>query len=363
MAAISAKRNDAIPALTGFRWLAATLVFLYHNRKYWREQLPDFFDHFLNEFHLGVSLFFILSGYLITHSYGAQPTRTVKAYTKYILQRAARVYPMYWIILVAYTLDPLFGNGQADLLLFTLAHGFSNQLNLHGISQAWSLTVEFSFYLLAPFLAAAYASSKTKGLASTLLIIGIFLGIGIVWKAINGNPRSFFSPLLFLINGTLAGQITLFLAGALVGMKTPSKWLHWLLSFKYKTSLGSLGVVLTMMLSICFQKTLYDQANLHLLGSLFQIGCIAFFGMIWIRGLIEEDTLQSRFFSSRILVLLGNASFIFYLIHISYVNIRIQKWTLLPDRNYLLLWIIACILYVLIERPLYQVAKNAIRKI
>lgn len=360
---MSPTRNDAIPALTGFRWLAATLVFLYHNRKYWRDQLPDFFDHVLNEFHLGVSLFFILSGYLITHSYGAQPTRSGKAYTKYILQRAARVYPMYWLILAAYTLDPLFGNGQLNPLLFTLAHGFSDQLNLQGISQAWSLTVEFSFYLIAPFLVATYTARKSNVLLLILLIFGLFAAVGMGWKAINGNPRSFFSPLLFLINGTLAGQIVLFLAGAFVGVNTTAKWTHWLLTLRHKTRVGSLGVLLTLILSSRFQKNLYDQANLQLLGSLFQIGCIGFFGMIWIRGLIEEDTRQSRFFGSRLLVLLGNASFIFYLIHISYVNIRLQKWTLLPDRNYLLLWMISCLLYLWIERPVYRLAKKAIRSI
>ncbi len=45
-------------ALTGLRALAVTLVFIYHNRKYWRGDLHPEIMRFINEFHAGVSIFF-----------------------------------------------------------------------------------------------------------------------------------------------------------------------------------------------------------------------------------------------------------------------------------------------------------------
>ena len=59
--------------------------------------------------------------------------------------------------------------------------------------------------------------------------------------------------------------------------------------------------------------------------------------------------------------LLGKASFAFYLIHISYVNIRIRQWTLLPDRNFALLWVVSILLYLLFEKPVNQVLRKWIR--
>lgn len=59
--------------------------------------------------------------------------------------------------------------------------------------------------------------------------------------------------------------------------------------------------------------------------------------------------------------LLGKASFAFYLIHISYVNIRIRHWVLLPDRNFVLLWVVSILLYLLFEKPVNQMLRKMIQ--
>ena len=50
--------------------------------------------------------------------------------------------------------------------------------------------------------------------------------------------------------------------------------------------------------------------------------------MILLAGLIYEKTQLQRILGSNFLVLLGNASFAFYLIHISYVNLKLKDWFL-----------------------------------
>jgi len=62
------------------------------------------------------------------------------------------------------------------------------------------------------------------------------------------------------------------------------------------------------------------------------------------------------------MILLGNASFVFYLIHISYANIRIRDYVLLPDRNFVLLWLISILIYLSIEKPIYQAVRRLTRK-
>ncbi|MBL7748680.1 MAG: hypothetical protein JNM19_14685, partial [Chitinophagaceae bacterium] len=64
------KRFDA---LTGFRCLAACLVFVYHNRKYWADAIHPELLRLFNEFHIGVALFFVLSGFLISYTYADAP--------------------------------------------------------------------------------------------------------------------------------------------------------------------------------------------------------------------------------------------------------------------------------------------------
>jgi peptidoglycan/LPS O-acetylase OafA/YrhL len=79
-------------------------------------------------------------------------------------------------------------------------------------------------------------------------------------------------------------------------------------------------------------------------------------------GLIVERTWLQRFLSTGVMVLLGNASYVFYLIHISYVNQKLKSWHFFPDRNFILLWLVAIAVYLLIERPVYEKMKALIKR-
>jgi peptidoglycan/LPS O-acetylase OafA/YrhL len=63
---ISKARAVQIPALTGIRAIAAYLVFFHH---YPIPQLVYGEMDFFREFHIGVTLFYVLSGFLITYRY------------------------------------------------------------------------------------------------------------------------------------------------------------------------------------------------------------------------------------------------------------------------------------------------------
>ena len=115
----------------------------------------------INEFHVGVSMFFVLSGFLLAYTYGQSPLNSRKSYGKYMIGRAARILPLYWLILTAYYLDPKFGKLNFSFLTYSLLHGYSNIWNLKGIAQSWSLSVEMTFYALLP-LENVVAGSRSK---------------------------------------------------------------------------------------------------------------------------------------------------------------------------------------------------------
>lgn len=65
-------------ALTGMRAIAAIMVFVYHNRKYWRNDLPWPVMRFISEWHIGVTVFFVLSGFLLAYRYQDTPLENKK---------------------------------------------------------------------------------------------------------------------------------------------------------------------------------------------------------------------------------------------------------------------------------------------
>ena len=349
-------------ALTGFRCLAACLVFLYHNRKYWRDAVHPELMRLLNEFHIGVSLFFVLSGFLIAYTYAEQPLKSAKNYAKYFSIRFVRIMPLYWLTLTAYYLDPAFGKMQFSWLTYSLFHGFSDQHNLDAISQAWSLNIEMTFYALAPLLCMLQKKHLLYLLSFlALLFIGTW-SVGYYWHQMNGNPGRWLYPLNFVINGTFAGRCLEFVAGMILANCIRNDKTAFIKKFRFKTIIGFAGIFITTYCIGLFQPSASAQGSDQIGGMILQLLVLPVFVAIALTGLIYEKNWLQKFFSSPVLVLLGNASFAFYLIHISYVNIKVKQWFLLPDRNFIVLWLIAIILYLAVEKPVYNVYRKWLKK-
>lgn len=165
---------------------------------------------------LGVTLFFALSGFLLYRPFAAAIARgeTVPAVRGYLRNRALRILPAYWVILlvtalvfatvstrddagrlVTGALDDPVGLLQSGLLI----QHYAPDTLLVGIGPAWSLAVEMAFYLLLPLLvlgAARIARSRparsqrvavllTPALA--LLLVGLS-GKFIVGVVLDGAP-------------------------------------------------------------------------------------------------------------------------------------------------------------------------------
>lgn len=341
-------------ALTGFRCLAACLVFLYHNKKYWRDQLHPEISRLLNELHIGVSLFFVLSGFLIAYTYAEAPLHSAKKYAEYFSIRLVRIMPLYWLILTAYYLDPAFGEMKFTWLTYSLFHGFSDLHNLDAISQSWSLNIEMTFYLLAPLLCLL----QKKHLIYLLFFLALLLlgtwGIGAYWHRVNGNPGRWLYPVHFIFTGTFAGRCPEFVAGMLLAFQMRNNSTQFIEKFRFKTLIGFAGILSVVYCIRLFQPNALAQGDEAAGGLTLQNIVLPVFVVIALAGLIYEKTWLQKFFASKTMVLLGNASFAFYLVHISYVSIKLREWVLLPDRNFVLLWFISIALYLLFEKPVYN---------
>lgn len=354
-------RTNHYKALTGIRAIAAIMIFVYHNRKYWKNDLPPELFRLCNEFNLGVQLFFVLSGFLIAKSYGSNPLNSFSHYKNYFSQRFVRIMPLYWLLLTLYYLDAAFGKHHFSVLHYLLFQGFSSNHSLDAISQSWSLTVEMTFYAFAPFLI-LLLQRNTKYLVLFLVaLFGLTLLTGQLITSYNGNPEAYFTPVDFVIKSTFAGQSLLFVAGILLA-QFPDFFTRFSFS-KYATTIGGLGFVLTLYIIGLFQEKRTDHGTNHWQGKVLFFTLVPFFIVLLFHGLIAQRTKLQSFLSSKVMVLLGNASFAFYLIHISYVNLKLKSFIFFQDRNFILLWLVAIVLYYAFEKPIYDWYRKKLVKI
>lgn len=349
-------------ALTGIRCLFACMVFVYHNRKYWRSDLNKYVLQFFNELHVGVSLFFVLSGFLIAYKYNDASHRQQFHYGEYISLRVARIFPLYWLIILVSYIDRGFPGAYKTFISLTLVHGFSDLHNLEGLAQAWSLTVEMTFYLLAPLIFFYFNKKWWKAVLFLLLLFFLFSGIGKCWFIINENKQRYFYPLDFMIHSTFFGRFTEFLSGVFLAGILHKDCPNYFTQWKYKTWTGLTGLLASIFIISFFQPDIFHHGNDTVVGAVLQYTLVPFFAILWMYGLITEQTWLSKFFSSKLMLLLGNASFAFYLVHISYVNLRVKEWKFFPDRNFILLWLISIALYLFFEKRVNDLCRKLLKR-
>ena len=164
-----------MPALTALRAVAALLVFLYH---FPPSGLGPLVDVVVSQGHVGVTVFFVLSGFLITVRYYPQFARGDRGLADYFVRRMARILPLYYVVL---TLTHFLSAGAVPVDAprwpeWTLTQAlFGSSVEEITIPTSWSLTVEECFYASAPliFLGAAALRRRLGATAGTLLALGL----------------------------------------------------------------------------------------------------------------------------------------------------------------------------------------------
>jgi peptidoglycan/LPS O-acetylase OafA/YrhL len=185
------------PGLDGLRALAVFGVFVYHSRIDW---LPGGF--------LGVDLFFVLSGYLITSLLLVEwEARNSIDLRRFWLRRARRLLPaLVVVVLGALVLSAIFarqdlshtrGDAVSSLLYYTnwhliLAnHSYFVRMGSPSLLQhLWSLAVEEQFYIVWPLLLVPGLVLLGRKRLPMLIIAGIAGSAALMWLLYNpsGDP-------------------------------------------------------------------------------------------------------------------------------------------------------------------------------
>ncbi|HVZ18733.1 MAG TPA: acyltransferase [Terriglobales bacterium] len=155
-----------VPALTSLRFFAALHVFLFHLDAIKIKTFTGVANRLQMIGYVGVSLFFVLSGFILTYVHGERELTPSVFYR----ERVARIYPAYlfslvvtapgffYVCIVLKNMDiPFFAwfkthVGVCAAMVPTLTQSWHPQAALAWNPPAWSLSVEAFFYILFPFL-------------------------------------------------------------------------------------------------------------------------------------------------------------------------------------------------------------------
>ena len=287
-----ARTKHRLEALTSLRFFAALSVAFFHIPY----TLPS-----VSKIHLaswgggtGVSFFFVLSGFILSHVYPLNEKINKRSfYTK----RLARIYPLHLVTLIIWILIfyPNWGIPINDKINSGITNVFLIQafflgalFNLGYNAISWSLSVEAFFYFLYPFI------NKIK------YAILIFIGYtGIITCGYILEGKSLFHPNIYYFNPLAR------LAEFCLGM------ILYQLANKYnilrdRGTISELFAALFVFICINTYHSIPKGYQFIYLGLSFGI-------MITI--LAYSKGILSRILNNPILVLLGEVSFSFYMIH------------------------------------------------
>jgi len=325
------RHRPPLHALTGLRFFAAAYVIVFHTRL--GQALHNHGFHPAGNFvlngYLAVTLFFMLSGFILAYNYRGQIETRNHAF-RFWEARFARIWPAYLFSLLCSSFPlshvPRFPLAMITIFMVQSWNPFHPEYSDLWNFVCWSLSVEAFFYLVFPILQTAIEMLRS----AYLLLFGAFI---VLFCALFNTP--YHSGLLryggpfFYIPAPLI-QLPTFIAGVILG----NLFLH---SQKLSTGLEATDsrdylkkgtrepILLKPRAGFAYLTWIGLAASLVTLSGAHQNWeglTIASFSLL-LFGLAFERTMLSRFLSTRILILGGEISYAMYLL-----RPPVQAWVL-----------------------------------
>jgi peptidoglycan/LPS O-acetylase OafA/YrhL len=364
------KSSSYFSALTGLRAVVAAQVFFYHvTNSLPTEQLPFFAKwamRLLQHGDTGVSVFFVLSGFLIAVRYAHSVELTPQWWRGYVQNRLARVYPIYFLLTALaflvmlvkpsynwYQWPASFDASDKLVALFanlTLTRGFFSDFLFLGVPTAWSLTVEESFYLSAPFLLLGLKRSKHRFYLypALLLVIGFLL----VLFCTQFFPHyGLMASMGYMLKFTFFGRCVEFIVGIGLAFCLMRLASNRPILLRNATLLGGTSLISLLLLTSILEHTSYKAIAFYVTQFVLPFPIAT---LLW--GLAMERTWLQRLLSTKAFDLLGKSSYIFYLIHLGIIDTIFTHYV--TDA-----WAVRLVLYTVLSIGLYRWVEEPVHKL
>ena len=320
-----------IPELDGVRAIAVLLVITAHMHNRFWDALGGW---------LGVYIFFVLSGYLITSLALKEEAETgALSLRSFYIRRIFRIFPLYYLVLAVYCIL-IFGLGVSPdkrpqmaanmpyyLTYFQEIPFFHEGLGTFG--QSWSLGIEEKFYLLWPVVGFFLLHHKNA----------LRLGFACVMALILPSLGEMISTYASILTGCA-------LAVALVDARVRNSFVRAGRTGAYASlaALFAVHFLVVPRLDTDYRKLLYSVAAALCLGFILHV-----------------PTAINHVLGSWVFVFIGKISYGIYLVHFLCLNVaeRLMRGRLIPSLLLAILLSIgvAYVLHLTVEKPLIRVGR------
>jgi peptidoglycan/LPS O-acetylase OafA/YrhL len=292
------------PEIDGLRALALIPVILFHAGNKW-----------FQGGYIGVDIFFVISGYLITTLIANEEQAGKFSIKNFYERRARRILPALFFVMLSCLPFAWFYMMPSELkdfsqgliavttfipnIFFSFKTGyFARNADENPLLHTWSLGVEEQFYILFPILFILLWRLRRKQVIGTILFLAcISLGLG-EWKWRHGQADT-----NFFFASSRAWEL---LTGALIALISISRPIHERVTRAASAILSLVGFSM-----IIFAIIFYDKATPF--PSLY--GLVPVIGTALIISFAHKDTFLGRFFSIKWIAGIGLISYSAYLWH------------------------------------------------
>jgi len=283
------------------RGLSVFLVFLFHT------DLKFFSNGFL-----GVDVFFVISGYVITKILKERFFYNRKYFFKeFYVRRILRIVPIYFFVVISFSIIFILIGPLTDIdyiikkiiFIFTFTSNFYylnfqkeyfDNIFQDPLNHTWSVAVEMQFYLFFPFLIYFLRKKfKEESIIKILLVI-IIAGIFITYYFSKNINLTFYSPIF---------RSWEFLLGSLV------YYLHNKKNFNKSSVVIKLNKIYWPFIIVMFVIIFFTKPEQKFYSILLTTICASFF-------LLLRKKISKQKLNNTLVLYLGNISYSFYLYHL-----------------------------------------------
>jgi peptidoglycan/LPS O-acetylase OafA/YrhL len=163
-----------IPQLDGLRAFAVLLVLFAHSAYLLSHvSFSKFFNLVDNYGSLGVQIFFVLSGFLITRIL-LESKNTPHFFRNFFVRRGLRIYPLYYALLAFVAVSGMVHKQGVNwwvYVLYVSNLAYNHTAHPAPLNPMWSLAVEEQFYLVWPFVVWFCSRRSVERLSIVMIVV------------------------------------------------------------------------------------------------------------------------------------------------------------------------------------------------
>lgn len=337
-----------IPSLNGLRAISILIVLFAHFKDTFG--VPDIIKKIIEWTcygNLGVEVFFVISGYLITKILLSEETNNSKInFKRFYFRRFLRIFPVFLLYLIfILILNDIY---KIESIHFIKSLFYFNNFAIFGgswlLGHTWSLSVEEQFYLIWPLTISKFKNYIPK---ITLIVFILAIVLRLVGLFKYEYSDILLNPLIGNLDGILIGSYVSFLQ---LNNKFP-------LGYNYFKN-----IKFPVFLSLTILLILYSLQHFGNIGYLVFIAIkglgsfvIAYFMLYCIN---EKETIIFKFLNLKIISYIGVLSYSIYIWQQFFLlKIGVSKHVFFFQKypyNFLFVFLVAIISYELFEKPILK---------